>query len=75
MTDGSSALLPKGMDQRSDRIEERDGDQGQDHPHQIILKAEEASWSTFDFLKNTVRKNRMTGIAAMRMAISLYMPV
>ena len=28
----------------------------------------------FDFLKSTVRKNRMIGIAAIKTAISLYMP-
>ena len=28
-----------------------------------------------DFLKRTVRKNRMIGIAAIKTAISLYMPL
>ena len=37
----------------------------------LLLKAEEASFITFDCLKNTVRKNGMTGIAATRIAISL----
>ena len=62
------------MDECSDRIDDGARDQEQDCPHQMIdllLKAEEASFITFDCLKNTVRKNGMTGIAATRIAISL----
>ena len=40
-----------------------------------FLKAAEASVMIFDFLKSTVRKNRMIGIAAIKTAISLYMPL
>ena len=40
--------------------------------HQLIIGAQRFGM-TFDFLKKTVRKNRMTGMAAIKIAISLSM--